>query len=214
MRSYEERLAEIQRRSEKIRKERSRRRKHIMAGCISMALCGALASVFVLPDMLYDGSDGISGNSGSVYTQGYFSEGAYENVICTVTKIKVTGGNISHTFTETADIEKISRQLVDCISQNELGGYSEEKTSAAGSDNKDESSNFAGENYSGIISDLALQPYTITLTIADGRQMVYYLVGNTLRIRDGFQTVSLTPGQAQELKATLGILTLIFVQSR
>lgn len=206
MRSYEERLAEIQRRSEMIRKERSRRRKHIMAACISLALCGALASVFVLPDMMYDGSNDISGNSGSVYAQGYLSEGAYENVICTVTKIKVTGGDISHTFTDTADIEKIFRQLIDCISRDEqLGGYSEEKTSAAGSDNKDESSKFPGENYSGIISDLTLQPYTITLTIAGGRQMVYYLAGNTLRIRDGSQTVSLTPGQVKELKASLGI---------
>ena len=202
MRSYEERLAEIQRRSEKIRKERSRRRKHIATGCISLALCGALATVFVM----YYGSDDISDGSGIVGAQGYLSEGTYETIICAVAKIKVTGGDISHTFTETADIEKISHQLAACISwEEQFNGYSEEKTSAAGSDGREENSEFMGENYSGIISDLALQQYTITLTMHGGRQTVYYLAGNTLRIRDGFKTVSLTPNQAKELKTMLGI---------
>lgn len=205
MRSFEERLAEIQRRSEKIRKERKRRRTHIISVCISLAVCGTLASVFVLPDMLYDGSRDVSDGIGTVGVQGYLSEGAYENVICAVTKIKVTGGNISHTFTETADIEKISRQLIGCVFRNEqLGGYSEEKTSAAGSDDR-EDSKYMGENNSGIISDLALQQYTITLSMSDGRQTVYYLVDNTLKIRDEFQTYSLNPNQAKELKASLGI---------
>lgn len=185
MRSFEERIAEISRRSDKILKERKRRRKHILTACISLTLCGTLFSVFVLPDMVQDGT-------AAPGVTGYLPQGVYESILITPTKIRVTGGGVSNTFTEAADLQHIADELAACVSTD-----GENKYSAAGT--------LGGDNYKEYGSELAQQAYTITVTMQGGLQRIYVLVGNTLENRDTGRTAQLTPDQAKALKTLLGI---------
>ena len=194
MRNLEECQAEVFRRSEKRIKERNRRRKHILMGCVPLALCVVLLCAAVLPDMLFADSQETGADGG---VMGYVGE----NLISAVIRIDVTGGDISHSYTEAVKIRQIAERLNACA-------VKEPESAPAGPEdgNKENFSSGSGEyTYIGTTAPTAATGYIITLNVDGGATVVYRLAGSSLTDLTAKQTYPLTREQAEELRSLLGL---------
>lgn len=183
MRSFEQRIAEIDRRSKKIFAQRKQRGKHILMACIPLVV---LLCTFALPAMMQAGSTASDGN-------GSPAEGKSG-----VVRIEISGMGISKVYEEPSDILLISDRLHACAVQDpeSCGGTDESR--------KEESTPDTGV-VSGGVGDPADSGYTITLVMNGGGTAEYCLTGNTLVNRTTDQTYTLSQKQANELKDLLGI---------
>lgn len=196
MRNLEQRIAEIDRRSKKIFKERKRRGKRILMACIPLVLCIGLC---ILPAMMTASSEA-SGTNGAV-TGSLTGDGA-ESIASAVAKIEVFGADVSLCYTQASDILLISDYLNACTvtepesSEVADGGIMDEavQETVHGSDDRN-----------GVVSGASSVGYTITLVMREGENTEYLLAGNTLKDRSTNQTYTLSQKQIKELKDLLGI---------
>ena len=195
MRNFEERKAEVFRRSEKRIKERKARRNHILMACIPLVLCITLLGAFLFPgatpeDPSFNGSAG-----------GGLTEEKFESLSCPIAKITVTGGNFSQTYKEVEDLLLISDQLYSYGSRgSETNGTTDDGIASEGEDRKENA-----DDVSGSVADSANIAYTITLITHEGVKTEYQLVGKTLENLTTKQTYHLSQTQVNELYELLGI---------
>ena len=195
MRNFEERKAEVFRRSEKRIKERKARRNHILMACIPLVLCITLLGAFLFPgatpeDPSFNGSAG-----------GGLTEEKFESLSCPIAKITVTGGNFSQTYKEVEDLLLISDQLYSYGSRgSETNGTTDDGIASEGEDRKENA-----DDVSGSVADSANIAYTITLITHEGVKTEYQLVGKTLKNLTTKQTYNLSQTQVNELYELLGI---------
>ena len=195
MRNFEERKAEVFRRSEKRIKERKQRRNHILMACIPLVLCITLLGAFLFPgatpeDPSFNGAAG-----------GGLTEEKFESLSCPIAKITVKGGNFSQTYKEVEDLLLISDQLYSYGSRgSETNGTTDDGIASEGEDRKENA-----DDVSGSVADSANIAYTITLITHEGVKTEYQLVGKTLKNLTTKQTYNLSQTQVNELYELLGI---------
>ena len=192
MRNFEERKAEVFRRSEKRIKERKQRRNHILMACIPLVLCITILGAFLRPNVTPDGA-AEPGDTRPV-VDGMGSDG-FTSLFCPIAKITVSANNFSISHTEVADLLLISDQLYS---------YGTRAPSSNGTTDtvvdEDDVPKDNGEDM-----DSANDAYTITMVTHEGVKTEYQLVGKTLTNLTTNQTYKLTQTQANELRTLLGI---------
>ena len=198
MRNFEERKAEVFRRSEKRIKERKARRKHILMACIPLVLCITILGAFLRPNVTPDGVADPGDTRPAV--DGMGSPIQSPSLTYPIAKITVSGNDFSISHTEVADLLLISDQLYS---------YGTRAPSSNGNTDsvvdEDDVPKDNGEDVSGSIMDSANAAYTITMVTHEGVKTEYQLVGNTLTNLTTNQTYKLTQTQANELCTLLGI---------
>ena len=195
MRNFEERKAEVFRRSEKRIKERKARRNHILMACIPLVLCITLLGAFLFPGATPE-NPSFNGSAG-----GGLTEEKFESLSCPIAKITVTGGNFSQTYKEVEDLLLISDQLYSYGSRgSETNGTTDDGIASEGEDRKEKA-----DDVSGSVADSANIAYTITLITHEGVKTEYQLVGKTLKNLTTKQTYNLSQTQVNELYELLGI---------
>lgn len=122
MRSFEERIAEINRRTEAIQAKRSKRRKQISTVCILLFICTAIA----VPLLFLNPQSKRAGNMESVELQEDISDqknSINESVSTTpeFTSIEVVNLSQSQIYTNQKQITVISRVLYSTIENSEPG---------------------------------------------------------------------------------------------
>ena len=99
MRSFEERLAQIQKRSNAILIKRKKRR--ILTGCIALLVCGGVCVALWAPDR---GTEGMP-NSGTIL---YASPGdVFSSNVTVGGSVKVTGEGISRRYSAAENVQRI-----------------------------------------------------------------------------------------------------------
>ena len=195
MRNFEERKAEVFRRSEKRIKERKQRRNHILMACIPLVLCITILGAFLFPGATPE-DPGIIGSAG-----GGLTEEKFESLSCPIAKITITGGNFSQTYREVEDLLLISDQLYSYGSRGEeTNGTTYDGIASEGADRGESADDIYGN-----ITDNSNVAYTITLVTHEGVKTEYQLAGKTLENLTTKQTYHLSQTQANELYELLGI---------
>ena len=192
MRNFEERKAEVFRRSEKRIKERKQRRKHLIMACLPLVLCITILGAFLFPG----GTPGFNGTAG-----GGLTEEKFESLSCPIAKITITGGNFSQTYREVEDLLLISDQLYSYGSRgSETTGTADDGIASEGDDRGESADDIYGN-----ITDNSNVAYTITLVTHEGVKTEYQLAGKTLKNLTTKQTYDLSQTQVNELYELLGI---------
>lgn len=189
MRSLEERIAEIYRRSEMIVAQRKKRRKHILMACIPLVLCLSVFAAFVLLAMMPAGAKDAAAPE-NMRADASGSYGLYAS------KVKVTGSGLALIHTRQSEVLKISDYISQCTMETP-----ENYEAANGAAGKAESADSDYES----IADTVSTGYSVTLIWEDGSKTEYLLDGDTLiHVSTGrYYPLSLT--QANELKILLGL---------
>ena len=195
MRNFEERKAEVFRRSDKRIKERKQRRNHLIMACLPLVLCITILGAFLFPGGTPE-DPGFNGAAG-----GGLTEEKFESLSCPIAKITITGGNFSQTYREVEDLLLISDQLYSYGSRgNETNGTTDDSIAAEGDDRKENADDIYGN-----ITDHSNVAYTITLVTHEGVKTEYRLAGKTLENLTTKQTYHLSQTQVNELYELLGI---------
>ena len=195
MRNFEERKAEVFRRSEKRIKERKQRRQRILMTCIPLVLCLTIFGAFLFPQL----NNNLQAPEGMPESETQAAMGQDENqsMTCSIAEIKVSGNGVSIRYTDAADLLLISDQL------NTYGTRAPETSGATNEDGSDRSEN--ADDVVGGVADSVNAAYTITLITHEGEKTEYRLIGNTLLNQTTNQAYTLTYEQAKELREILGV---------
>lgn len=191
MKSFEERIAEINRRSEAILKQRRQRRKHILTVCIPLVLCVVVLMPIVPPAMC--GSSGTSAapessNEGStdIPNIGGLPEADVGSVV-------ISGKDISQTYTSPEDVQRILELISAIASAPETDG--------------DEiwDYNFS-EGSSGVPGDTETENgYRLRISSGDGTSTEYLLLDSMLINQTAREVFRPEENVLSELKDALGI---------
>ena len=188
MRSFEERVAEINCRSEKILQDRKTRRKHILFACVPLVLCIGFCAAFVLPN----GSPAKDTAPESV-TEAPMEDAAMGSLFCSYETVRIQSPAYERTVTDRVLVGKIYGVILD-IYPEESDAIIPEKG------NNGTMTGGRGEQIYG-----KAEEYSITFTTADGTEDVYVLQENTLtKVRTG-EVFALTADQQYNLYAALGL---------
>ena len=194
MRDFEERKAEVFRRSEKRIKERKRRRKHVLLTCIPMVLCIMMLGVYVLPEMRAE-------NLPDVEIAPEFSDA--DSVTETVEDclnslfaetVEVSGNGISRSYSSNRDVQQILG-LIDEIVANPAA-------------NCDDSLRDYDTNESAVADfneERKDQSYKIRVRHSDGSETEYLLIGNMLIEQSTQEKFHMDETTCFALKDALGI---------
>lgn len=176
MRSFDERKAEILKRSEKIIKERKRRRKEMLTVCISLAVCISVLSVLSIPKINLNKKDNIENTATS-------NSATYLYTSLEITECTVTGSE-SKKHTAKADVQNVYSIVQSCFSDKDPSG----------------NDNFSGNSATDIKGALS---FTITFKSKDGTSLVFTLEGKTLTNTATSQKVTLTEDKYSQLLASI-----------
>lgn len=200
MRNFEERKAEVFRRSEKRIKERKQRRNHILMACIPLVLCITILGAFLRPNVTPDGAAD-PGDTRPV-VDGMSHPIQSPSLTYPIANITVSGNGFSQTYSEVEDLLLISDLLYSYGTRApESNGTIDEAVPGEGEDRKENT-----DDMSGIISDTTNAAYTITMVTHEGVKTEYQLSGNTLKNLTTNQSYTLSQTQVDELQKMLGIL--------
>lgn len=192
MRNLEERIAEIERRSKKIIKERKQRRKHILMACVPVVMVGLFAA-FALPGF-YDppkATEIVQGSAGGLTAA---------TVQDAVVEIQVESTNVCYSYSSSAELQTITGQLEEFTTRAPGGnGFQDEIPESINEESSQDDERLSA------IADATSQVYAITLVLDSGRTVEYCLLGNTLENITEGQSYCLTRAQVMELKIMLGI---------
>ena len=204
MRNFEERKAEIFRRSEKRIRERKRNLHAVLALCIPLCLILAALSVTLLPSMDLVSHDGAE----NVQEDGVKDEmAAMDDADATVlvhsfvsVEVKGTGLNSEyHSVIESAPevtgvFEQIYSILILHESHNDIVGEFNESEDGFGSEGlKDQGANSKASGY------------TVTMITAKGIKRTFILTENKLYDAKTNMEIDLTDGQTEDLRWALGL---------
>lgn len=204
MRNFEERKAEIFRRSENRIKERKRNRNRILALCVPLCVCIAILSVIYLPDMM------ISSDKSNTAEEMNMAGGVEDSSEFAYTSFEITGTKIAKSDTDRENIENIYNIIQSAFTVDGDDDDMEQETTI----NKDElpqeqkpstqkgESTLKGEdNYStGLVEFFSKGvTYTLTFTADNGQKIVYTLCDNILTNETTNESVTVTEDQLKEL---------------
>lgn len=189
MRNFEERKAEVFRRSENRIKERKRRRKHILMTCIPLVLCLTIAGALVFPQMDDLKQAPESSNENSTGAMGKDEVGGLY-----AGSVEVSGNGILNYYTAVEDVQGIVSLI------NGIIVLPETSPDRDGSDfvTEDNSSTDLKENANE-------QCYTIFIKRSDGSSTEYLLVGSLLIDQTTQQEYPVSEDTMKDLKDALGI---------
>ena len=206
MRSFEERIAEINRRSGRMIKERKKRRKYILTACIPVVLCIGLWLAWPAqkptPEEPKDTNNAINVPLDSPSPQRY------------VLRVDVSGNDFSSYHTDEDLVTEIYDRLCSFTVSEDVE-YQEPPTEAiidGGHTNGGSNDIVCGEQPqpeysvdSSPIQDQSPDQYHITLTLANGKKIEYVLIDHVLYNITTNEDVSLSDNEVEKLKTLLGI---------
>jgi hypothetical protein len=194
MRDFEERRAEVFRRSEKRIKERKQRRKHILLTCIPMVLCIMMSGVYVLPKMRAENLP--DWNIAPEFSDTHPAAETVEDCLSSLVTdtVEVSGNRISHSYSSNRDVQRILG-LIDEIVETPVTV-------------RDESlSDFAAIESAVTDSDDELKDmsYRILVRHSDGSETEYLIIGNMLMDQSTQEAFHMDEATSFALKEALGI---------
>lgn len=198
MRSLEQRIAEINRRSEEIIKKRKTRRKRLVLACIPVVLGISLTWGFRLPERVTE--DIIEPGAPENFAGGV-QDVMDENAQYDYVRMEIAGQD-SMTISEDpnrfiAFLESLQTYTLEQHSNSAVcDGATYEETRGTGDGDK-----------SAQIYYSSTKEYTVCLVTANGQSVCYHLAGNILREENTDTTYVLTAKQAEELRELLGLST-------
>ncbi len=189
MRSFEERKAEIFKRSE-IRIVKRKKGQKILTLCIPLVLCVSLLSVIFIPKI------SLFGDKSSDFGYTNLSDVAYTSLeVTNNTTIKTNSKNYSNQ----TDIDNAYKVIVSFFSDNDCLPSEDNKYKNPEASADD----FSNNNYSQDSSKSAT--YTITFSSKNGSVLIYVLDGNTLTNNTTKEKANLTDTQLSQLKKALNL---------
>ena len=190
MRNFEERKAEVFRRSEKRIKERKQRKNHILMTCIPLVLCLTIFGAFLFPQMddlrqaPESSHDQFSGAMGTEAVGGLFTG-----------SVEVSGNGVSSYYTSVENVQGIISLINGIVAIPE--------TEVDGSDDRDY---ITDENEStNIKGDPKEEGYKILIKRSDGSTSEYVLVDSQLIDQATQMVFPMREETCNDLKRALGI---------
>lgn len=196
MRSLEQRIAEINRRSEEIIRKRKMRRKRLVLACIPVVLGISLAWGFQLPERVTE--DIVEPGAPENFAGGV-QEIVDENAQCDYVGIEIAGQD----FTAVSEDPNLIIAFVESIQTYSLEQHS--NSTVCDGATSEETRGTGDENKGAQIYYSSTKEYTVCLVAANGESICYHLAGNILREENTDTTYVLTAKQAEELRKLLGI---------
>lgn len=198
MKDFQERRAEIFRRSEKRIAQRRRRNRAIMS-CVPLVICIAVLSAVKLP-FLSAHKDGTNSPSEQIAMDTAApSDGASDSVICSAVKIQASGaeGIFSKTVEDPEQIEAIT-SIIESIY---VGADTSSKEDTPPDCAVPSGSGAAGSSSPG--DNKAYMVYTITVELSDGSERSYTVSDERFTDVESGVHVLLSDAQLQELMSLL-----------
>lgn len=197
MRSLEQRIAEINRRSEEIIKKRKTRRKRLVLACIPVVLGISLAWGIRLPERVTEDTVEPGAPENFAGVQDVMDENAQYDYV----RMEIAGQDFAVVSEAPnrfiAFVESLQTYTLEQHSNSTVcDGATSEETRGAGDENKG-----AQIYYS------STKEYTVCLVAANGESICYHLAGNILREENTDTTYVLTAKQAEDLRKLLGVST-------
>ena len=193
MRNFEERKAEIFRRSENRIKERKENRMHMLGVCIPLCLALTVSAIAILPDMLPVGPDQVSGENAAMLD--YAGE-------TMVSKVQIEA------IYPDASKENLTDESYILFEGTGQMYYSMESVFEKGRGNEnDKLSDGQLDASTGelILGGKHLPGYRITFIFRDGSVEIYILEGYTLTNNTTDKSITITENQRNELLERLGL---------
>lgn len=199
MRNFEERKAEVFRRSANRIKERKRNRNRILALCIPLCLILTAWSITILPAMLPAGK-GNNNASG----EGMDIMGSADGTDAAFVRVEVMStGTATQSSIQKDDVNEVA-QIYYTVQSSfvNYGGVNKEPANE-----KTEDDALTEENKDGLISGTtnASSGYRIIFTTENGAQTIYFLSGDKLINETTKQETILTTDQRSNLLNVLGL---------
>ena len=189
MRNFEERKAEVFRRSEKRIKERKQRRNHMLMACIPLVLCLTIFGAFLFPQM-----DDFKQAPESSNEQFSGAMGKDEVGGLIAGSVEVSGNGVSSYFTSAENVQGIMRLINGIVAVPETNDGDDLRDYIT-----DEStSTDANENYQE-------NCYKIVIKRSDGNSTEYLIVGSVLIDQATQQEYPVKEDTMKDLKDALGI---------
>ena len=189
MRNFEERKAEVFRRSEKRIKERKQRRNHMLMACIPLVLCLTIFGAFLFPQMddfkqaPESSNEQFSGAMGKDEVGGLFAG-----------SVEVSGNGVSSYFTSAENVQGIMRLINGIVAVPETNDGDDLRDYIT----EESTSTDANENYQE-------NCYKIVIKRSDGNSTEYLIVGSVLIDQATQQEYPVKEDTMKDLKDALGI---------
>lgn len=204
MRSFEERKAEVFRRSENRIRERRKRYTRILTLGVSLCVILIICSVVILPGVKMDNKPTIEGNQ--ITTDAEKSEVEGETTVLSkvhnFVSVSVLGEGNYQYIKNYSDVTEVFYQIYDIQEAN--GGYKdmvvETKPTLGGYEVPE-----TGVDFGNATTDME-DDYIITMESADGTIREYTLNANVLFDKAFDREIILTEKQLAELKTVLGVI--------
>ena len=196
MRSFEERKAEIFRRSENRIKEHRRHRNRVLSLCIPLCLAVA-CSAAILPGMLSRGMNKSCGEAAPEHSEGMTMHSVQVEMISEKGDQHYHGLQ-NYLFAEDADKVVQFYDSVEDALEAERGKEENKESSQLDITDKEYSVSGTGNS---------LPAYKITFTTASGEKVVYTLEGYVLTKEQSDERVVLTDDQRKQFLDSLLLLT-------
>lgn len=197
MRSFEERKAEVLRRSENRIRERRRNCTRILALGVSLCVILIICSIVIRPD-IRDNNETVSEDNQVIASD---SETDCSSKVHNFVSVSVFGeGNCQYTK-DYADVTKVFNQIYDIFEAN--GGYKDMIVESENPTLEDYGVPETGVNFGGA-TDME-DDYIITMESEGGAVREYTLNENVLFDKAFDREIILTEKQLSELKAVLGL---------
>ena len=198
MRNFEERKAEVFRRSENRIKERKRNRNRILALCVPLCLILTVMSVTMLPSMLS------IGDKNSAADELGNMAGATENGAVWTMQVELLGKDDSLQSSVLNGDANAVTQIYYTI-ESAFVSAGENETPAAGQESV-ATSDKDNENYSQSGTTTLSSGYKITFNTDKDTKAIYILDGNTLTNVQTNEKVTLSEDQRSQILNELGIV--------
>ena len=199
MRNFEERKAEIFRRSENRIKERKRNRSCVLMVCIPLCLLITVCSVAFLPEIGNKGMNNAAGENAPMYTG--------KNIVCAV-QIESVSADTKHQYYDqqhyllAEDMGQLYYSMESTL-QGERGNEQHKQQDELTDENTEMKEDL-------ILGGGGLLPcYKITFTMEDGTKVCYTLDGDTLTKGFGDQSITLTQDQCTQLLEEIELLMIL-----
>lgn len=194
MRDFEERKAEVFRRSEKRIKERKQHRKHILLTCIPMVLCIMMLGVYVLPEMRVENSpDGvIAPEVSDTHPVTETVEDCLNSLLAET--VEVSGNGISCSYSSNRDVQQILGLIDEIVA-----------TPAANCDDSLRDYDTNESTVADFNEERKDQSYKICVRRSDGSKVEYLLIGNMLIEQSTQEEFNMDETTCFALKDALGI---------
>ncbi len=203
MRSFEDRKAEVFRRSENRIKERRRNCTLILTLGVSLCAILIICSVVILPEVKIGSKPNVEGNqiTGDVGNSEVESETTVLSKVHTFVSVSVLGEGSYQYIKNYSDVTEVFYQIYDIQEAN--GGY-KDMTVETKPTLEDYGTPETGSDFGGATTDME-DDYIITMESVDGTIREYTLNANVLFDKAFDREIILTEGQLAELKTVLGI---------